>query len=367
MTTITYKYEDLLKMKDTAPEAARLSLLKKAEKILAAPTLKMTDKKLHAPSGNIHDYMSCGLYWWPNPNTPDGLPYINKDGIVNPDSHDGISLGSVSGNIHTLALTAFYFEEKRAECAEYAERQLYDWFVNPETYMAPNAKYAQAIPGICEGRSTGLIDFAVTYFLFDGIGIFVELGLLKDETVKAVKAWFVEFTNWMLTHKNGIEMDNGNQNIGAWHDSQILSMALFTDRPELAINVCLTSYDRRIRNLIKPDGSMPTELARTKAIGYSFYALNAMMNIAAMAERLGFDYWRVDEYRGESILVSAIEFLSPLVIDPDNCPYPDLYKGTHRPALKHALLAAAKRYPDGGFAERAAALGVADDYLEPVK
>ncbi len=367
MTTITYPYEELLKLKGKVSDAAIARLSKKADDILALPTLKMTDKKLHAPSGNIHDYMSCGLYWWPNPNTPDGLPYINKDGIVNPDSHDGISLGAVGARINTLALTAFYIDERAAECAEYAERQLYDWFINPETYMAPNARYAQAIPGICEGRSTGLIDFAVTYQLMDGIGIFRELGLLGAETVAAVKAWFVEFTNWMLTHENGIEMDNGNQNIGAWHDSQILSMALFTDRPQLAKNICLTSYHRRLETLIRPDGSMPTELARTKAIGYSFYAFNAMMMISAMAERLGYNYWAPDEKRGVSILISAIEFLDPYVRDPDSCPYPDLHRGTHRPALKKALLAAAKRYPDGGYAERAEALGVNDEYLEPIR
>ena len=82
---------------------------------------------------------------------------------------------------------------------------------------------------------------------------------------------------------------------------------------------------------------------------------------------MGFDYWRIDEERGESVLVSAIEFLSPLVIDPDNCPYPDLYKGTHKPALKRALLSAAKRYPDKDFAARAEALGVSEEYLEPIK
>ena len=369
MTTITYPYEELVKMKDTVSKKAVDALVKKADEVLSKPTLKMTDKKIHAPSGNIHDYMTMGLYWWPNPNTPDGLPYINKDGIVNPDSHDGISLSSVSSNIHTVALAAFYCEQKRAEYGEYAERQLYDWFINPETYMAPNARFAQAIPGICEGRSTGLVDFARSYALFDGIGIFEELGLLKPETVEGVRAWFVEFTNWMLTHENGIGMGNGNNNIGVWHDVQILAMAMFTKREALARNVCIGGYRRRVLSMIMKDGSQPSELKRTKAIGYSFYALDALMMLSAMAERIGYDYWKIDERRGECVLASAVEFVYPFVLNPESCPYPDLHHGKYGVRLKKALLSLAKRYPEADYATRADLFDGGNDiwFLEPVR
>ncbi len=33
--------------------------------------------------------MSLAPYWWPNPGKPDGLPYIQKDGQVNPSSKNG--------------------------------------------------------------------------------------------------------------------------------------------------------------------------------------------------------------------------------------------------------------------------------------
>ena len=39
------------------------------------------------PSGDKHDYMSVGPYWWPDPSKPDGLPYIRRDGEVNPEYH----------------------------------------------------------------------------------------------------------------------------------------------------------------------------------------------------------------------------------------------------------------------------------------
>ena len=40
------------------------------------------DKQHVPPSGDKHDYMSLGPYWWPDPDKPDGLPYIRRDGEV---------------------------------------------------------------------------------------------------------------------------------------------------------------------------------------------------------------------------------------------------------------------------------------------
>ena len=41
--------------------------------------------------GDKHDYLSFGSYWWPDPDKPDGLPYIRRDGGVNPESQSGSS------------------------------------------------------------------------------------------------------------------------------------------------------------------------------------------------------------------------------------------------------------------------------------
>jgi len=32
------------------------------------------EKELVPPSGDKHDYMSIGPYWWPDPQQPNGLP-----------------------------------------------------------------------------------------------------------------------------------------------------------------------------------------------------------------------------------------------------------------------------------------------------
>src|SRR5207302_521491 len=73
---------------DTASARLRsqLATLRKfADDALTAGPWAVTDKTQVPPSGDKHDYLSQAPYWWPNPNTPDGCPYIRKDGQRNPD------------------------------------------------------------------------------------------------------------------------------------------------------------------------------------------------------------------------------------------------------------------------------------------
>ena len=359
MGPVTYTFEELIAHKESGMVSAEAveKLRADADKILGMPTLSVTKIKLPRPSGDAHDYVSMGIYWWPNPDTPDGLPYVNRDGYVNPDTKSENNPGALYGRINTLALAAFYLPERAPLYAECAHRLLYDWYVNPETRMNPNAKYAQGIPGVCEGRGTGLIDFATAYTLFNGIGILECLGLIDAQLLAEVKAWFVEFADWILTHEYGLRIDMGTDNHASWHDANLLATAVFTDRVSLKKNICLTAYEKRLRFLVKPDGSQPSELRRTKAMGYSFYNLSAMLVIANIAERLGYkNYWGIDEVRGNCILKSAIDFLYPYVMNPESFPYQELYIDKQRHRIISPLLSVAKRYPDEDYAERAAAL-----------
>src|SRR5437016_1519011 len=36
--------------------------------------------------GSPNDFFSMGDYWWPNTNSPDGLPYYHRPGRINPDN-----------------------------------------------------------------------------------------------------------------------------------------------------------------------------------------------------------------------------------------------------------------------------------------
>lgn len=357
---IFYTMDELIAHKECgfAPECLLAELRASAGAIIKSPTYKITDIKIPRVSGDIHDYASIGPYWWPNPDTPDGLPYVRHDGVGNPQAKENIKMGDVCGRIKKLALASFYFDDMRASCAEYFNRQLYDWYVNPETRMNPHAKYAQSIPGVCDGRASGLVDFRSTRNVINAIAIMEELGIADESTVLGVRDWFYKFTDYMLTSELGITADGKKGNHGTSYDTQILSAAIFCDRASLAKRICKTAYDTRVLANICPDGSQPEELKRTRAINYSLCNLELLVVIAAMAERLGDDrYWQVDEKRGECVLLSAINFIAPHVMNPENSPYEELQKGNLRARAYPIFMAAAKHLPDSDYAERAKELG----------
>jgi len=65
-----------LKESKNSPQTVPDTLHKETDRIIAGHTINVTQGPLTAASGNKHDYISIGPYWWSNPETADGLPYI---------------------------------------------------------------------------------------------------------------------------------------------------------------------------------------------------------------------------------------------------------------------------------------------------
>src|SRR5688500_222139 len=74
---------------DPAAVAALETLKRKAERRLKEGPYSVTLNDHVPPSGDKRDYLSQAPYWWPDPDKPDGLPYIRRDGRTNPDSNGG--------------------------------------------------------------------------------------------------------------------------------------------------------------------------------------------------------------------------------------------------------------------------------------
>src|ERR1700744_2144598 len=64
----------------------RHRILNAAEVALGQAPLTITKFHAELSDGGPNDFYSSGDYWWPNPNTTNGLPYINRDGQTNPDN-----------------------------------------------------------------------------------------------------------------------------------------------------------------------------------------------------------------------------------------------------------------------------------------
>ena len=141
-----------------------------ARAALSHSVYSVTFKKTLPPSGNRHDYQSFSRYWWPNPDTADGLPYVRRDGQVNREllSHgDRVPLGSLVDDVQALSLAYYYLDDQRA--GEKAVEIVNTWFLVPDTRMNPHLSYGQSVPGRSDGRGPGIIDTRGFMLVIDSV------------------------------------------------------------------------------------------------------------------------------------------------------------------------------------------------------
>jgi hypothetical protein len=168
---------DLAKVRQRAADgdkqlaAALKELRAQADKELKTEPLTIVNKPKAPPSGDKHDYVSMAPYFWPDPDKKDGLPYIRRDGKVNPerDKYDAPLLKKMSQAVGTLALA--YYLTGEENYAEHATKLMQVWFLDAKTRMNPNLNYAQFIPGVNEGRGIGIIDTVALLKVVDAIGV----------------------------------------------------------------------------------------------------------------------------------------------------------------------------------------------------
>jgi hypothetical protein len=285
--------------KSLAPAVAELE--REAKAALDAGPFTVVEKTNTPPSGDKHDYMSIGPYFWPDPASSNGLPYVRHDGKRNPANRtsDRHALGSMMGTVETLAYAVYFTGDEKY--AEKAAQLLRTWFFDPATGMNPNFEFAQAVPGVNTGRGTGLIEMAGMTSLVDAIGLLAGSKAWTDADQHGMQQWFTEFVRWMQESKNGRAERAAKNNHGTYYDLELATFALFIGRNELASEVLHAVPEKRIARQIQPDGRQPLELARTNAWGYSVMNLRGLMSLARLGDKVGIDLWHFEASDGRSI------------------------------------------------------------------
>jgi hypothetical protein len=272
------------------------------------------------PSGDKHDYISFGPYWWPDPASLNGLPYIRRDGERNPESLTGSDrprLGAMIDAVTTLGF-AYHFTEDE-HYASHAATLLRTWFIDPRTRMNPHLEYGQAIPGITEGRGIGIIDTGGLAQVVDAIGLLQRSAAWSEADQQSMEEWFRAYLDWLRGSKKGQEERDWHNNHGTWWDVQAVSFALFVGDTALAREV-LEGARVRLDQHVMADGSQPHELERTRSFSYSAYNLEAFSRLAEMGQHVDVDLWSYQSPGGSSIR-KALDFLVPFVRSPEAWPY----------------------------------------------
>lgn len=303
---------------ENGPSAYK-ALIAKADKELNEELIPVTEKKNAPPSGDKHDYISMGPYWWPNPNTPGGLPYIRKDGQRNPEinNYDRYKLDKMAKGV--IALGYAYYFTKDEKYAIKAMDYLDIWFLNKKTRMNPNMNYGQMIPGHNggKGRAEGIIDAYMFVEMLDCITFLSSSRTMRSKDLDGIKAWFSEFLDWMLTSEIGLDEYNAENNHGTAYDVQVAAYALFTGRDDVAEKFIREFPENRLFKQIEPDGSQPLELARTMAMHYSIFNIGFMIDMSMLAQSTGVDLYHAASEDGRSI-TKAIQFILPYLGKPQS-------------------------------------------------
>lgn len=313
-----YEAEKLLALRaairagEEAVMPAYETLLEQADRCLEDQLYTVMQKTVVPPSGDKHDYLTLAPYWWPDPDKADGLPWIRKDGVINPDTRDHNTDDQAKDrafdHIETLGVAAFFSGE--AKYAQRAVEQIDAWFLDPTTRMNPNLNYGQGIPGRNHGRCFGIIEFNAIQRVIDGLELLELAGMLPDETKVGMHAWLTEVVDWLQTSELGIEEGTRLNNHANWYDVQVVCILRHLGRDAAAREVLEAVKDNRIATQIEPDGSQPHELARTKSMSYSRMNLEAMTRLAWHGKQLDVDLWSFVTEDGRSI-PQAYEFLRP--------------------------------------------------------
>lgn len=296
---LTYDCEQMLVIKakiadhDIHYAPAWQTLIQQADAALVHPVYSVTEKTLTPASGDKHDYYSFGPYWWPDPDTKDGMPYIRKDGKINPDSKtsatDSRRLVQFSDDVRALALAWFYSDNDKY--AVKAQQLLRAWFLDARTRMNPNLNYAQAIPGALDGRGIGIIDTRVLIDVADSITLLEPSGRIPAQDLTGYKKWYADYTGWLLTSRNGFEESNWYNNHGAWYDAQVTAFSLFTGQKEQALHQVDIFKLRHLTSQVNAKGEITSETERTRSFHYTNFALAAYARMGRYGEKLRDNVW----------------------------------------------------------------------------
>jgi hypothetical protein len=298
---------------DPALNSLVKKLIDDADEALTRGPYSVTDKVTLPPSGDRHDYWHPAPYWWPNPETINGLPYIRRDGervpgtrMYEPESnnYDRTRLQLLFDDSMILAL-AWKFSGRK-QYAEQALKHLKCFFVDPATRMNPHLNYAQVRMGHGGNVGThyGIIEMKDLYYYLDAIRLLV---LAMPEEIAALqefKAWLSNYLQWLSHSQQGKDELKSTNNHGTYYDLQVASIGAFLADETLIYETLIRSQSR-IAQQFAADGSQPHELQRTNSAHYCCFNLQGWIYLAEIASRWGVDLWAYESPHGASLIKGA--------------------------------------------------------------
>ncbi|MCI0388989.1 MAG: alginate lyase family protein [Acidobacteria bacterium] len=295
-------------------------VLKAAKDFLTEAPMTITASSSSRSAGGVNDFFSEGDYWWPDPNNPDG-PYIQRDGMTNPDNFTDHRRYLMRLSIQVPALAAAWKLTKDQRYATHAVKHLRAWFLDDRTRMNPHLKYSQAIKGRVTGRGIGIIDTIHLVEVARAVEVLEGSPVMTKTELAGVRKWFAGYLDWMTTHPYGIEEREAKNNHGTCWVMQVAAFARLTGNREI-MSYCRERFKTvLVPNQMSADGSFPLEMRRTKPYGYAVFNLDALAAICQILSTPDDNLWVFELPDGRGMR-KAMEFMAPYIRDKKSWPLP---------------------------------------------
>lgn len=271
----------------------------KADAALTRGPFSVRDKTERPPSGEAADYYHPAPYWWPNPKSKTGLPYVRIDGkrlpgtvLYAPESaaYDRTRLQDMVDDTVAcgLAWASFGTEAHR----DHAARLIRTWFLDETTAMAPHLRYAQVKRGHGndEGGRHGIIEFKDLAYLLDAVRL-----LGDTELSDALADWLRQYRDWLLTSPQGTGERRATNNHGVFFDLQLAAIAAFLGDLDLLLD-CHFASVARVSGHFADDGTQPHEMRRSLTQHYTAFNLHGWLSLCKLYRSCGFDLSHQPEF-----------------------------------------------------------------------
>jgi len=181
--------------------------------------------------------------------------------------------------------------------------------------MNPDLDYAQSVPGVNNGRGSGIVDGKNLVRAIQGMEFLQQTGTWDPKDQAATRKWFDDYLRWLLTSKNASDEKKSANMHASWWAAQVAAAGSFAGDSK-AEEQAFSLYRGLLARQILPDGSAPSEETRPRSLRLSVYNLEAYTTICRIAQvHNATNLWTVRGRRGTTIS-TAVNYLNPFLLDP---------------------------------------------------
>lgn len=290
------------------------SIITEADYTLNIEAISVTNRKRNLQGVDANDYLSLATYFWPNPDTDSGLPYVRRDGERNPDVdlYNRNELSELSRAIAVLSFSYYITQEEK-----YATKAIFlleKWFLDPVTRMTPHLNHSQFVPGVSDGRFLGIIQGRAFVRVYDKLSLLQSSPSWNRKFEEGLYNWLSEFNRWLINSGKGKLVADYHNNHSTIYDLQVAYYSSILRKEETLVQILENVYSKRVLTQIEESGVQTYEVQRKDGLKYSTLNLHAHIQLAKLNDNF---HIRLEEhsYDYPLRLTIAIDYLIPAVID----------------------------------------------------